>query len=183
MNSPRFSEQDKEYIEREFISLQQLCEQEGKDLVTVRSQITAGMLPQPAYVMDGGVEMVADDYFMLLDDAGSLAEMKTCFCKRYVAAGGQQSEAEEEWEGYLTGEYAVCLRQVTPEHIVAKASAMTEIEKCLTTEPLPLEQLHAAVDMLDSLERQFAEFDRQRFGGSVSRDRLITAVREKYPRR
>lgn len=132
--------------------------------------------------MDDGVEMVANDYFALLHDAGSLAAMKTCFCERYVAAGGQQHDEKEEWEGYLTGEYVVCLQQSTPEHIVAKANTMDEIEACLATAPLSLEQLHTAVDRLDGLERQFAEYDRQRFGGSVSRDRLITAIREKYPR-
>jgi hypothetical protein len=37
------------------------------------------------------------------------------------------------------------------------------------------------VSRLDELERAFAPCDRHRFGGSVSRDRLITAPRALYP--
>jgi hypothetical protein len=35
------------------------------------------------------------------------------------------------------------------------------------------------VDALDAIEKPFAPFDRERFGAS-SRDRLITAVRERF---
>jgi len=36
------------------------------------------------------------------------------------------------------------------------------------------------VDALDALERPFARWDRDRFGAPSSRDRLITATRERY---
>lgn len=40
-------------------------------------------------------------------------------------------------------------------------------------------ELTAAVDALDALEKPFAPFDRVRFG-PVSRDRCVTAVRERF---
>jgi hypothetical protein len=36
------------------------------------------------------------------------------------------------------------------------------------------------VDALDALEKPFARFDRARFDGPVSRDRCVTAVRERF---
>jgi hypothetical protein len=41
--------------------------------------------------------------------------------------------------------------------------------------------LRGAIDGLDALERPFAAYDRERFGGPSSRDRLITATRERFP--
>lgn len=40
---------------------------------------------------------------------------------------------------------------------------------------------NGAVDALDALERPFAQYDRVRFEGPVSPDRLITAQRERFP--
>jgi Family of unknown function (DUF6058) len=40
--------------------------------------------------------------------------------------------------------------------------------------------LRSAVDALDAVERPFAQHDRTRFGGPTSRDRLITATRERF---
>jgi hypothetical protein len=77
----------------------------------------------------------------------------------------------------------VCLRSVTPASIVAKGELMDRIER-LTTDPHAEEEgwrreLSAAVNALDALERPFAAFDRERFG-PVSRDRCVTAVRERF---
>jgi hypothetical protein len=38
-----------------------------------------------------------------------------------------------------------------------------------------------AVDALDAIEQPFPHYDRHRFGGPTSRDRLITATRERHP--
>jgi len=40
--------------------------------------------------------------------------------------------------------------------------------------------LRGDVDRLDEILRPFAAWDRQRFGGPVSRDRLVTAVRARF---
>ena len=62
---------------------------------------------------------------------------------------------------------------------------MTAIAALLTA-PRPLDQswslaLLGAVDALDAIERPFAGYDRERFGGPTSRDRLITATRQRFP--
>src|SRR5438093_571883 len=50
---------------------------------------------------------------------------------------------------------------------------------------VPVEELAAVtshgVDEIRALEPPFAPYDRLRFGGPVSRDRLITAPRRRYP--
>jgi Family of unknown function (DUF6058) len=51
----------------------------------------------------------------------------------------------------------------------------------LRDEPPPLERLRTAVDELDALLRPFAPYDRIRFGGPVSRDRYVTALRARFP--
>ncbi len=40
---------------------------------------------------------------------------------------------------------------------------------------------HLPADALDAIERPFAAHDRERFGGPVSRDRLITGPRARFP--
>lgn len=47
---------------------------------------------------------------------------------------------------------------------------------------MPHAPLHVAIDELDALLRPFAPSDRIRFGGPVSRDRYVTALRERFPR-
>jgi Family of unknown function (DUF6058) len=90
-----------------------------------------------------------------------------------------------EWDAYLSGEYGVCLKQVTPETIVRKAALMARIETLLAEPDVADVEwagaLRGAVDELDALERQFAAFDRVRFGRPSSRDRLITGTRARYP--
>jgi hypothetical protein len=51
---------------------------------------------------------------------------------RYPEAG----TAQEQWEEYLSGIHAVCLRAVTPASIVAKGDLMDTIER-LTADPVP----------------------------------------------
>jgi hypothetical protein len=119
----------------------------------VRAEIAAGRLPKPAYVLDDGTEMVAPDHLALAERAGGVEALRDWF----------EARAPGEWEDYLSGEYAVCLRTVSPENIRRKAELMAQID--------------AAVDELDALLRPFAPYDRIRFGGPVSRDRYITPFR------
>ena len=68
---------------------------------------------------------------------------------------------------------------------MAKGALMTAIGALLAG-PAPADErwraaLRGAVDALDALERPFAAWDRKRFGGPCSRDRLITATRERFP--
>lgn len=183
------SDADVEYIRSGFIDLEELCRDTSRDPAAVRAQIEGGVLPRASYVLDDGAEMVPFDYFALADDAGGADLLRERFIERYERAASAEHDvsarAEEEWEAYLSGEYGVCLKHVTPETIVRKAGLISQIEELLA-EAKPDDSdwaggLRAAVEELDELEREFAALDRVRFGGPSSRDRLITGTREAYP--
>ena len=182
---------DRLYIRANFRSLAELCAGRAENPDDVRALLATGLLPRPTYVLDDGTEMFPPDYFELVDAAGGVENLRGEFERRFLAAaeaaGGPAAsgEVDEEWQAYLSGEYGACLREVTPESIVAKEQNVRAIEALLAS-PRPEDdawrrELRERVDALDELEREFAPYDRVRFGGPVSRDRLITAVRERYP--
>jgi hypothetical protein len=183
------SDADVEYIRSGFVELDELCRRTSRDPAAVRAQIEERLLPRPSYILDDGREMVPPDYFDLADEAGGPAGLRDLFVTRYGRAAASEPEvpanAEEEWDAYLSGEYGVCLKQVTPETIVRKAALMARIETLLAEPDVADVEwagaLRGAVDELDALERQFAAFDRVRFGRPSSRDRLITGTRARYP--
>jgi hypothetical protein len=145
--------------------------------------VERGVLPQATYVLPDGTPMVPETHAALLqDDPGGVAGR---FRERFLAAGGAPADAEDELREWLGGGYGVCLRDPSPEAIVAKGALMTAIGALLAA-PAPQDDswrgaLRGAVDALDALERPFAAHDRERFGGPVSRDRLITGPRERFP--
>src|SRR3954454_12919308 len=152
----------------------------------VRALVEGAVLPQATYVLPDGTAMVPANHTALLDEAGGDPDaVASRFRERFVAAGGDPRDADEEYEGWLSGEFGACLREPTPEAIVAKSGLMAAIT-ALVAAPREREEwwrgaLRAAVDALDALERPFAHYDRERFGGPTSRDRLITATRERFP--
>jgi hypothetical protein len=148
--------------------------------------VERGILPLATYVLPDGTPMVPSDHAALLDDAGGEPEaVATRFRERYVAAGGDPADAEAEHNAWLSGEYGACLYATSPEAIVAKSALMTAIGALLAaaapTELSWRAALRGAVDALDALERPFAAWDRERFGGPSSRDRLITGTHERFP--
>jgi hypothetical protein len=152
----------------------------------VRPLVERGILPRATYLLPDGTAMVPEDHATLLDDAdGDPAAVAARFAERFVAAGGDPRDTHEEHIAWLSGEYGACLRATTPEAIVAKGALMTTITALLAL-PAPGDDgwraaLRGAVDALDAIERPFASYDRERFGGSTSRDRLVTAPRERFP--
>ena len=152
----------------------------------VKPLVEEGLLPQATYVLPDGTAMVPADHAQLLKDSdGSPGAIRGAFHDRYLAAGGDPGAVDEEYEAWLSGEYGACLYATTPESIVAKGSLMAAIGALLSSaapeDPRWRSALRGAVDALDALERLFAGYDRDRFGGPTSRDRLITAVREQFP--
>ena len=67
---------------------------------------------------------------------------------------------------------------------MAKGSLIKTIKELLAN-PDPenvewCEKLRKTVNELDSVEAQFTDFDRKRFGGTVSRDVYITSIKKQY---
>lgn len=188
---PKMGPRDLRYIQAQYVTLADLCRRTGRDQAEVEALIEQGALPQPSYVLPEGTGMFPADYLELWEAAGDVAALSAHFRVRYQAAAAQANvelgdgEVEQAWTDYLSGLYGVCLQQVTPETILSKAVQIERIEGLLAdprpTDPGWLEALRASVDSLDGLERPFTGYDRRRFGGPTSRDRLITAVRRRYP--
>jgi Family of unknown function (DUF6058) len=189
LSTPAFSEEDVAYATSGFVELEDLCRSRSRDVDEVRGWIADGLVPEPTYVLPDGRLMVPSDLLDLVDDAGRIENVRAEFVRRLAqAADAARSvhDPEEEWNAYLSGAYGACLRRVSPETIVEKTSLMRWIEELLAA-PRPeaadwIAALKRSVDCLDELERPFApHYDRLRFGGPSSRDRLITAVRDRYP--
>ncbi len=184
---PTYSSNDLAYLQAEYRVLDDLCLDRPGGPEQARDAIAAGQLPRPTYVLPEGIELFTPDFFALLDSAGGLAELPNHFADRHRRAAGAvdapTSASEHEWSNYLSGLYGACLRQVTPEAMVAKEQLIWRIET-MTATARPddvswVTELRETVDALDSIERPFTDHDRQRWAGT-SRDSHITAVREKY---
>jgi len=187
---PPLSVADKTYIGRNFYRLEELCLGRPNTLEGCQAQIRGGQLPLPPYAV-AGVAMYPADLFVFPDSVGSLGDpLKREFSAQYrrtaEAYGQQISEAqiEEEYAAYLSGEYAVCLRWVTPETIFLKGLAMARIDELLGEakpgDPQWSAALRSWVNRLDAMEREFAPCDTARFGSLPSRVRYIDNVRAKY---
>ena len=186
MSEDAFSRADLDYIRANYRSLAQLCLERGEGAEEVRALIRDGVLPAPSYVLPDGNEMVPEDYFLLVDEAGGPRFLRQEFERRYAAAGGVASELEEEWHGYLDGLYGVCLRRVSPEAIVRKGALVNSMKRLLGNaapdDAAWQARLRDEVCELDALERDFSpDYDRNRFERPPSRDLLIVAAHERYP--
>jgi hypothetical protein len=155
---------DDAYVSRQFRVLDELCAEHGRDADEARQLMLDGELPLPGYLHSDGAEMVPADLFELLDQYGD--GLRAWF----VGQWPDLAEGEAEWASYLSGRY-VCLHSVSPTTIQRKDQLMRAIEVA------PRNEVKKLVDELDELEPEFTEYDRLRFGGPVSRDTHITAVR------
>ena len=170
---------DVAYVRANYLTLEEASADRSETPDEVRRLMAEARLPQPSYVLPDGMEMVPAGHFELAD-AG-----RQDFARRFLAAGGAAGDLEDEWQGYLSGAYGVCLKEQSPENIVRKDRLIRTIEGLLA-EPKPRDaewsdELRTAVDDLDLLERPFAPaYDRARWGPS-SRDRFVTAPRQRFP--
>jgi hypothetical protein len=170
---------DDAYVSEWFTPLEELAAEAGKGADELRSLMLSNRLPLPSYIRSDGTQMVPRDLLELADRAGGFDELPEHFAAHF----DDPARAVSEWDAYLAGHF-VCLRSVTPENIKRKSELVDAIEAQLAR-PEPesaawLGQLHELVDELDALEPPFAPYDRLRFGGPVSRDRLIDDVRERF---
>ena len=173
--------EDDAYVSTYFASLSSVASARSLTSDDVRSSMLAGLVPLPSYLRSDGTEMVHADLLALADVAGGLAELPAWFRAQF----DDEAVGKEEWASYLSGQY-VCLWTVSPRTIQRKGVLTNRIATLLASpEPLSsawLALLHEAVDELDELEPPFTPYDRLRFGGPVSRDTMIDAVRRDYPK-
>lgn len=174
----RLAELDERYIRAQFTDLDALAAPREGGAAWARALIAGGGLPQPAYRLDDGTDMVAEDFFALLDAAGSAEALPDWFRTRYLAAARRlglahgPTEADDQWASYLSGGYGVCLRLVTPEAIARKALCIITLEGLLAA-PRPdddawTRDLRHAVTSLAAIERPGAPLDPPRWGGPMS---------------
>jgi hypothetical protein len=186
MATPTLTEADVRYLRANYFTLEELCAGRDESPNEVRELIARGALPAPSYVLDDGTEMVPADYFVLVDQAGGPDGLRHEFERRHRAAGGNPTELEEDWQGYMDGTYGICLRQVLPETIVRKTELVSSLTALLDYPRADDEswraRLRRAVWELDALEREFSpDYDRSdRFPTPPSRDRLVVAAREQF---
>lgn len=187
----RLAELDEQYIRGHFKSLADLAAGRDGGVVAVRQAIAEDRLPQPAYRLDDGTDMVPSEYFGLVDAAGGIDALPVWFSERYAAAAqglGLPDDTEtvtEQWEDYLSGGYFVCLREATPETIAQKASLITALDELLAA-PLPqdsvwAERLRANVEALAAIERSGSPLDPPRWGGPMSPQWYGSYLRAYYP--
>ncbi|HEY0453891.1 DUF6058 family natural product biosynthesis protein [Actinophytocola sp.] len=188
VSEPGFTQSDIRYVIAEYRTLGELCDGRAQSVAEVRALISAGRLPQATYVLPSGEARFPPDYFALVDEAGGVDALPGRFRSRYLAAAAASPSAEadaaEDWAGYLSGQFGVCLRSVTPESMAEKNRLIRRIEALVAVpaeaDPGWHSELRTAVDTLDALERPFTDFDRQRWG-DTSRGRHIDRVRQQYP--
>jgi hypothetical protein len=174
--------EDDAYAAEWYVQLEALAETVGTSASELRRLMLAGRLPLPSYIRNDGAQMVAHDLLELPRRAGGYDQLPEWFGQQFQSG----RDAIREWDGYLRGHY-VCLRDVLPETIQRKDELVKSITAALA-KPEPenndwLESLHRLVDELDELEPPFTAYDRLRFGGPISRDTCINAVRSRFPRR
>ncbi len=172
---------DDAYVTEWYTPLAELAGRAGVTADELRRLMLANRLPLPSYIRSDGTQMVGHDLLDLVERADGVERLPTWFASQFP----DPRTAVAEWDAYLAGHY-VCLRSVTPENIKRKDQLVAEIEQALA-DPQPesaswLTSLHRLIDELDELEPPFAPYDRLRFGGRVSRDRLIDELRVRFPR-
>ena len=172
--------EDDAYASDWFVPVEEVAQTASVDAEEIRRLQLANRLPLPSYIRQDGTQMVARDLLELANEAGGFDELPGWFARQWDSP----DEAVREWNDYLGGLY-VCLRSWRPENMRRKdelvALISTELERPQSDDSAWLERLHQLIDELDALEPPFAPYDRLRFRGPVSRDRLITAPRREYP--
>jgi uncharacterized protein DUF6058 len=185
---PTLEGEDLRYVRAEYLSLDDLAHRECISARWLQASIEAGLLPRPAYLLPDGTPMFPPDLLALMHSAGALEALEDHFARRIELAarmvGFGPGIREADWEDYLSGEYGICLRQVTPETLVLKEMLVERIGQQLE-DPRPEEprwRYALAFDTrgLDALIRPFARVDRVRFGRPTSRERLIDGPRRRW---
>jgi hypothetical protein len=187
----RLAALDDRYIRGEFVPLDELAADWPGGAAQVRADIAGGRLPQPAYRLDDGTDMVPADYLVPVAIAGSVAALRAWFVREFREAARRfevphdPDAVESEWHGYLSGGYFVCLRHAGPAAIAEKARHIIDLEQLLA-DPHPGDQvwckrLRLGVEGLAAIERPFAILDPARWGTPMSGQWYGSFLRALYP--
>lgn len=185
---PILQEDDARYVLESFLPLGEIARREQLNVARLADWIEAGHLPRPAYLLPDHTPMFPHDLLALVHSAGDIETLPEHFARRTELAarmlGVGANTREADWEDYLSGEYGVCLRQVTPETLILKEALVERIGRALD-DPRPDDPgwrrtLAFEIDGLDALVRPFARVDRVRFGRPTSRERLVDAPRRRW---
>src|SRR5919198_2613898 len=101
-----YTEADIDYLQANYVTLQEICAGRPETLETIRALIGDGRLPRPSYVLDDGTEVYPADYFRFVDEAGGPVALRERFAQRLAAAGAGDDLALH-WQTYLDGIYGV----------------------------------------------------------------------------
>jgi hypothetical protein len=185
---PTLVDGDLDYVCGGYLPLAEIARREQVEPEQLAGWVDAGHLPRPAYLLPDGTPVFPPDLLDLVRSAGSLEALPHHFARRTELAarmlGYSANTRESDWEDYLSGEYGICLRQVTPETMVLKELLVERIGRALD-EPRPEDlrwrrTLALDIEGLDALVRPFARVDRVRFGRQTSRERLIETPRRRW---
>jgi hypothetical protein len=187
----RLAREDEAYIRGNYRPLRDVVREVSVGLEDVRRLMAERRLPQPAYILDDGTEMVTADHLDLLEEAGQVDRLEPVFKDRYRAAVEELGHAIDDqalhaaWKDYLTGAYGVCLWQVSPENIALKDLLVERLDRRLSSprpdDPAWRARVREDIQELDRLERPGAPLDDARWGRRSSRSRLIEDSRQRYP--
>lgn len=151
------------------------------------TEIAAGRLPLPGYLMGDGTPMVAD-IDDCLEAAGGVDHLYDWFLAFWP---DDRAAAEREWVDFMSGQY-VCLRKLNPISIRRKAVLVEQAQgavEALRAEPhdeIAQGSLAEALDGglgitgLDQILLPTTAYDRRRFIGPSSRDLWVDAVRAEF---
>ncbi len=151
------------------------------------TEIAAGRLPLPGYLLPDGTPMLAD-ISECLEAAGGADHLHDWFVAFWP---DDPATAEAEWDAFMSGQY-VCLRTLDPVSIRRKTTMVEQARvavEALRRDPrdeVAQGSLGEAVDGgiavqgLDALLLPTTPYDRLRFGGPSSRDLWVDAVRAEF---
>jgi hypothetical protein len=144
-------------------------------------------IPAATYRLPDGTAWFARDVWRLADDAGGPEGVRALFARRFRTACELlrfEGVLDRAWTDYLGGIYGACLRDVTPETIVAKERLVVRLTAAFATQrpedPAWRAALRADIEALEGNAKPFAACDRIRFG-PTSRDRFIAVARTRFP--
>ncbi|MCL4341849.1 MAG: DUF6058 family natural product biosynthesis protein [Candidatus Thermoplasmatota archaeon] len=197
----QYSRNDLSHIMEKFLERKSLVEKTGTSDQQVDQWIKGGVFPDPTYRTPDGKEWFPPYMEILIrrsmenntnpklefqKDAEKVLA-KPGYVYRFgkvETTGTSPEDVENMWIDFKSGLYGACLRKPDPKSILDKGYLIRSIEELLSkSEPANTKwcsALKELVNQLDSVEAQFTDYDRTRFGGKVSRDIFITDIKREY---